>query len=134
VGPGAQAAAILDANHLKTGALFVAAVDMAGVIARADARRLDGLRLFAVHLGQAFQLLDDLADGPGGAGATEIDGKATLLLLLGRDETRRTLARHLEQAFAPLKREGELARFVSELFEARGAGPVSSNGSPRSDA
>ena len=49
-------------NHLKTGVLFVAAVEMAAAILELRDERLTRLQRCASHLGQAFQLMDDLAD------------------------------------------------------------------------
>ena len=78
-------------NHLKTGMLFQAAVDIAlaaatvgtataGTAARANLRR------FAHVFGIAFQLLDDLRDAPPDArDAGEDVGKVTLVALMGRD-------------------------------------------------
>ena len=75
-------------NELKTGALFVAAVEMVSTVARARDADARALRLFALELGRAFQLLDDILDGTSTAGALGKDvnqdlGKATLARLLG---------------------------------------------------
>ena len=118
-GNGADIGGIADANHLKTGMLFVAAVEMAAAIAHAPDYQLKGLRVFAGHLGQAFQLLDDLMDGisaaQDGPGA-EDDGKATLLAVLGEGEVRRRLESHVAHALDELAPDGELARFVRQIF------------------
>jgi geranylgeranyl diphosphate synthase type II len=122
--PGAETELdrIVDANHLKTGVLFVAAVEMAAAIAGADDERTDRMRVFATHLGQAFQLLDDLADAGGfyPTEAGEDAGKATLLAVLGRDEVRRRLERHLVHALDELRPGGALAGFVRAIFETAG--------------
>jgi geranylgeranyl diphosphate synthase type II len=109
---------IEDANHLKTGMLFVAAIEMAAVIARAPSHQLERLRIFAGHLGQAFQLLDDLLDGadPAGSSLGEDAGKATLLSMLGESEVRQRLERHVAHALDELNPDGVLARFVAQIF------------------
>jgi geranylgeranyl diphosphate synthase type II len=127
----AQLDRITDANHLKTGMLFVAAVEMAVAIAGADAFHLDRMRAFATHLGQAFQLRDDLLDGDGAEpGAGEDAGKATLLSVLGPGEVRRRLDLHVAHALRELALDGMLARFVRGIFddEAARAAPTERNG------
>ncbi|NNM72702.1 polyprenyl synthetase family protein [Enterovirga aerilata] len=110
-------AAFSDANHRKTGALFVAAVEMAGVVAQASEARIEELRAFATDLGQAFQIMDDLEDGSGGENGLGEDGaKVTVLSFLGRDGARGHLERHLAQARAALRPEGGLAMFVGAVF------------------
>jgi geranylgeranyl diphosphate synthase type II len=106
-----------EANHRKTGALFVAAVEIAGVIAEASEPRIEELRGFATELGQAFQILDDLDDGEGGRDGIGEDGdKLTVLSFLGRDGARHHLDRHLRQARASLRPGGELATFLGAIF------------------
>jgi geranylgeranyl diphosphate synthase type II len=109
---------IVDANHLKTGMLFVAAVEMAAAIAGAAPHRLAGMQVFAAHLGQAFQLLDDLMDGIDPAGPAEDAGKATLLALVGEAEVRRRVQRHVAHALDELSPDGQLAHLVRQLFGA----------------
>jgi len=121
-GLGAPLDRITGANHLKTGMLFVAAVEMAGAIAGADARHLDRMLVFATHLGQGFQLLDDLTDAQGydSAGSGEDAGKLTLLSVLGQDEVRHRLDRHLAQALDEVSPDGTLAQFVRGVFNRGG--------------
>lgn len=108
---------IADANHLKTGALFVAAVEMASVIAGANEVALERLRTSAMHLGQAFQLMDDLKDGLGPETAGEDAGKVTIVSVLGSEDARRRLEVHVAQALETLRPGGPLATFVSRLFD-----------------
>lgn len=49
-------------NALKTGALFVAAVNMSAEVADLGRRERECLADFAVHLGLAFQIYDDIKD------------------------------------------------------------------------
>jgi geranylgeranyl diphosphate synthase type II len=113
-------ARVTDANHLKTGMLFVAAVEMAAAIAGADDRRLERMRSFATHLGQAYQLFDDLKDGHGGEDA----GKATVLSLVGVEEARRQLEQHVAHATELLDGGGALVRFIESIFAGCVPGPV----------
>ncbi len=109
-----------DANHKKTGALFVAAVEMGGVVAQASEARIEELRRFATELGQAFQILDDLDDGQSSEGGLGEDGdKPTVLSFLGREAAKRHLDRHVTQARAALRPGGELAMFLGTIFADR---------------
>ena len=98
-------------NELKTGMLFDVAVNMATVIAGSGDSVVLPLKQFAKAAGQAFQIRDDLQDGPGNDSAVTgkdvgLDaGKATIVLTLGVEEARRQLAflvqesdRHLASA------------------------------------
>lgn len=109
---------IAEANHRKTGALFVAAVEMAGIVAERSPARIAALRGFAVDLGQAFQILDDLADGEPGNG--EDRGKATVLSCLGPEGAASRLERHLLQARSALQPGGHLAIFLGSIFDRAG--------------
>lgn len=119
-GDRTDAERVADANHLKTGMLFVAAVEMAAVIAGADQKSTDRMRRFATHLGQAFQILDDLADGepavPGAQHHCEDSGKATLPSLLGHNQARHRLERHVAAARELLDPDGPLAALVEDIF------------------
>jgi geranylgeranyl diphosphate synthase type II len=111
---------ILDANHLKTGVLFVTAIEMAITVADAKREAADRLRRFAHHLGQAFQLLDDLHDSnPGGGQGEPVEdaGKVTLVSLLGPEEVERRIAAHVTSGLADLRPGGLLATFVRSIFE-----------------
>lgn len=120
---GAHAAldSVSDGNHRKTGALFVAAALMAGAVAGSSEAQVKGLCTFATHLGQAFQIMDDLQDGPDvcgeGGSATEDAGKITVLSLLGRDGARRRLESHLRHAGAALRPGSDLAMFARQIFD-----------------
>jgi geranylgeranyl diphosphate synthase, type II len=97
-------------NELKTGALFVAGIEMACAIAGAGDAQTRALRRFASELGLAFQLLDDLLDGESNAQALGKDvgqdaGKATLAGLLGKRGARERLRLHfdaMEDALQPV--------------------------------
>lgn len=118
---------VSDGNHRKTGALFVAGILMAGVIADASPGRVEELCGFAGHLGQAFQIMDDLQDGVaepnGGPDLSEDAGKVTVLSFLDRDGARRRLEAHLRQARGALRPGSDLAIFLGEIF-GQVTGPV----------
>ena len=91
-------------NELKTGVLFGVAVNMAAIMTEsADSVALP-LQRFAKAAGQAFQIRDDLQDGPeNDVAVTGKDigkdiGKATLVANLGAEQARRQLAALLEEA------------------------------------
>lgn len=85
-------------NDMKTGALFCAALGMAAIAADATAQARRALLQCGVHIGQAFQLIDDLKDAghlPCIGKATHLDdGKRTLLSVLGRDGAFDKVAHH----------------------------------------
>ena len=90
-------------NEQKTGALFAAAFELAGLAAGASARTRDLMREAAGHLGQAFQLADDLADvemDPASLGKDchQDAGKSNLVSLLGHASARQRLQSHVERA------------------------------------
>ncbi|MFF7709985.1 polyprenyl synthetase family protein [Pseudomonas sp. NPDC007930] len=92
--------AIARTNELKTGVLFGATLQMAAIAAGAGPRVRDALGHVACDLGQAFQLLDDLADGRPDTGKDchKDLGKSTLVALLGADAVARRLRGHLHSA------------------------------------
>ena len=54
--------AYLETIYRKTARLFESAAQLGGVIARADEKHIDALGRYGKHLGNAFQLVDDLLD------------------------------------------------------------------------
>ena len=105
-------------THLKTGVLFLAAVEMAAAVHRMSPEATDRLRSFAIELGQAFQILDDLVDSRTFllSGRAEDDGKATFLSLLGQDAAHGRLRTHVDGALGSLQPAGPLAGFVRSMF------------------
>ncbi|WP_414148939.1 polyprenyl synthetase family protein [Erwinia sp. BNK-24-b] len=92
--------AIADTNELKTSMLFSATLQMAALAADASPEIRQKLGFFARDLGQAFQLLDDLADGHSGTGKdlNKDEGKSTLVALLGVEAVQQRLHAHLHSA------------------------------------
>lgn len=120
-----SAESIVQTNQLKTGSLFAAALEMAGLAAQADAATRSALGAFATEFGQAFQLADDIADACGSTVVLGKDvgrdaGKSTLVALLGLKAARECLAGHMERAQASLQLalgpDASLARYVARLI------------------
>jgi farnesyl diphosphate synthase len=113
---------------LKTGALFRFACEAGAVLGQAKALDREKLRAYAMALGQAFQLADDLLDAQGDAGAIGKAvakdagrGKATLVALLGVENAKARLAALVAEAENALAAFGgrattliEAARFIAE--------------------
>jgi geranylgeranyl diphosphate synthase type II len=125
-GDARSAGDIAVTNELKTGVLLGAAVEMAAIVAQADARVADALRAFALAAGQAFQIRDDFQDDPANDSAVtgkdtgKDAGKSTFVNTLGFEEARRRLLAHLVEAERHLdaavgQRQGT-RNFVRALF------------------
>ena len=78
----------MDLIERKTAALFACCCELAGLLARVDARRQQALRRYGLNLGMAFQLVDDLLDFTGDAkklgkpAASDLqEGKVTLAVI-----------------------------------------------------
>src|SRR3954451_11497701 len=82
-----------EVNHFKTGVLFVAAVEMAAAILELRDERLTRLRRVALHLGQAFQLMDNLSDEA--EDGVALDAIAPVIAMVRRRERGTQLERHL---------------------------------------
>jgi geranylgeranyl diphosphate synthase type II len=119
---GAQdrtAEAITNTNHLKTGLLFTAALDMTTLAINAKPSIREGMHRFANVLGLAFQLLDDLQDGHGmGKDANQDEGKSTLVALLGRDTVRSHFETHLSEAHTALAGMGLAGGGLDQMLDA----------------
>ncbi len=119
----AQVAWMERINRRKTGALFLAALELGGLSAGADAARLGLLAAFGRAFGEAFQIADDLLDAEGSEAAVgkrvgkDADrGKLTFPTVLGLEESRRrahALADAAAEALAPLgEAAGDLTRLA----------------------
>jgi geranylgeranyl diphosphate synthase type II len=118
----------LEAIHRrKTGALFVAALELGAVTAEASDEQLRALTAYGRKLGLAFQITDDLLDVAGSQASVgkrvEKDaqhGKLTFPSLLGIEESRRRAKTLIDEACAMIElfgpRAGQLralAKFVA---------------------
>lgn len=107
-------------NHLKTGILFVAAVEMAAAIAGVGGQALEEKRRFAAHLGQAFQILDDLSDAVEPDIMSAVDrSRPTISSILGQAGARHRLHRHTAVALDCVRPGGALAALVTDIFDIR---------------
>jgi octaprenyl-diphosphate synthase len=86
--PEVDEARYLDVIRRKTAKLFEAAARLGGVLAGADRRLEEGLADYGMHVGTAFQLIDDVLDYSGDAetigkslGDDLAEGKPTLPLI-----------------------------------------------------
>ncbi len=86
--PQVDEARYLEVIHRKTAKLFQAAARLAGVLAGVSPEIEKGLADYGMHLGTAFQLIDDVLDYSGDAGAIGknvgddlAEGKPTLPLI-----------------------------------------------------
>jgi geranylgeranyl pyrophosphate synthase len=115
-------------HRLKTGALFLASVRCGAIAARASAGVRGALDSFGVHIGQAFQIVDDILDETSTAeqmgkatGKDAAGGKNTYPRLFGLARSRELAGSHLDSALtavaplgAPSRGLQALARFVIE--------------------
>jgi geranylgeranyl diphosphate synthase, type II len=128
----ADALAKIDAiNHQKTGALFIAAVQMGGRIAEADARQMAALAALGREVGLAFQTLDDVIDlsrttAEAGKDTGKDTGKATVATVMGLECAQGEVRRHMRlalEAIAPFTQpSGPLRTFVEAMFAQAVAG------------
>jgi octaprenyl-diphosphate synthase len=133
----------LEVIRCKSALLFQAAAHTAGVLASEDPDEINALKLFGLHFGMAYQLVDDYLDY---AGDTELlgknvgddlaEGKLTLPLIQGlrcarpadaavlREALKARSAERLEDVLAVVRRSGaldyvqEAARRQSDLARA----------------
>jgi geranylgeranyl diphosphate synthase type II len=115
-------------NDLKTGVLFGAVLEMAALLGGADESTRSLLQGFALELGQAFQLYDDLLDNCAES-AKDIGkdaGKSTFMTLLGEDKVRERLRAHVDRALAYLSQvyaeDQAINRYVRGMFAKATAG------------
>ncbi len=115
-------------HRLKTGALIEASVRSGALLAGADRGRLDNLEEYAVNIGLAFQVADDLLNVEGNpqilgkaVGSDAERNKNTYPSLLGLSESRIFAGELVDKALAALSGFGEgaeplraVARYVIE--------------------
>ncbi len=101
----------------KTGALFVAALELGGIVAGATSTQLVALVAYGQKLGLAFQITDDLLDVAGDPSEVgkrvakdSANGKLTFPEVLGIDESRRRAAELVDDACSIIKELGPKAQ------------------------
>ena len=112
-------------HDLKTGAMIAAAAELGCIAAGASEAERQAMRDFALHLGLAFQIRDDMLDVEGDEeafgkpiGSDAARDKNTFVTLLGldacRDEVER-LTREAVAALAPFAENGFLTWLAREM-------------------
>ena len=120
----------LEAIHArKTGALFVASLELGGVTANAENEQLQALTAYGHKLGLAFQITDDLLDVAGSQASVgkRVDkdaghGKLTFPGLLGIEESRRRAKKLIDEACGMIELFGPKAgqlRALAQFVAAR---------------
>ena len=112
----ASEAELLDCYALKSGSLFAAALAGGAVLCGAGADDVAALRETGLKLGQAYQILDDVADGPEEDSAYKDAGRVTAYSLLGPAAARARAEKLLEEAARMLDRFGPAAGSLRELL------------------
>ncbi len=109
-------ATITRLQHLKTGALIDASVEMGAILGRVQADGRTHLRGYARNIGLAFQIADDIIDVEGDADtagkALQKDaaaGKETFVSLMGVDRAKEQAHQLVEQAVEYLNSYGKEA-------------------------
>ena len=119
---------ILSADELrfmdacKTGCLLTAPVDMAAVLAEADAETKAALHEYATHLGILFQITDDLLDSFGDLkemgkepGMDAAKHKSTYVTILRKEQAAALAEEEAEAAVSALSELGEKAKTLRDL-------------------
>jgi geranylgeranyl diphosphate synthase type II len=104
----ADVAGLDQLNHAKTGVLFAAALEAGALIGCADEAGRTCYRMFARHLGHAFQTLDDLLDATASEAEVHKDvrkdaHKPSLVRIMGPEAARRRVFEELERGCALLE-------------------------------
>lgn len=103
-------------DALKTAALIEAACVMGLLAAGADEARIHAARDFALGLGMAFQITDDLLEtAEEGVSSDEANGKATYVGLLGEEEARARAKEYTDGAIRALDIFGDKADALKAL-------------------
>ena len=104
----------------KTGALFVASVETGARVARVPESWVASIRSFAMNLGMAFQILDDLLDqfateNEAGKNVGQDDAKTTFVSIMGPDKARIEACRYIRSAVRSLDGIGSPANSLVDL-------------------
>lgn len=118
-------AAELQAIHArKTGALFRTSVRTGALLAGADAAVMEALTQYAVALGLAFQIADDVLDVVGEedaigkrVGSDAAQDKATYPALFGLERSKQMAAAAVAEAQAAVAPLGEAGRTLQQLAD-----------------
>lgn len=118
-------AAIDELNRLKTGSLFAASMEFGAICAGADGAHQESLGRAGLHIGLAFQTMDDLLDQTRAAAdlgkdANKDANKPSIASLDGLDAARLRVHAEIEQALALASKVGDaiepMRAFLLDLF------------------
>ena len=119
-----EATQLSELHGLKTGALFVAAVEVGAICAGADADSRQRLRRYATSLGLAFQVIDDVLDATATsdvlgktAGKDNAAEKSTYVSLLGIEAAAAEADRLLAEALDAITPWGDKATPLRDLAQ-----------------
>lgn len=108
----------------KTGALLAAGAKIGALLGGADEAMIEAAEEYAMSLGMAFQIVDDLLDQTGDSallgkpvGSDEKNQKATYVSLVGTEQARCDAAAYTERAKAALAPFGGGAAALCELAD-----------------
>ncbi len=108
----------------KTAALLAAACVCGAILGGAEAEDVENMRAFAVYLGLAFQIKDDILDVEGDSGELgkptgndEACHKNTYVSLAGLDGAKQKLAEYTERAREIVSAYGPRAAFLADLTD-----------------
>ena len=111
-------------DEKKTGALIKAACKIGAALAESRNAQYVSLQRYAEHLGQAFQIVDDILDVEGDTetlgkpvGSDAESSKSTYVSLLGLERAKQLAAALTEKAVNALTIFGEDAAFLRDLAE-----------------
>jgi len=109
-GQPATLAQVEDMHRLKTGAIFLAAVRVGGLVAEASEEQMEILSCYGRHIGLAFQIVDDVLNVEGqpqvlgkSVGSDRLARKATFPSVLGLEESKRCARQHYALAIQALE-------------------------------
>lgn len=116
-------------DKYKTGCLISAPVDMAALLAGVEETVREALHQYGIHLGQLFQITDDLLDAVGSLeemgklpGQDLVMKKATYLTLMGMDKAKACAAaegKAAKESIACLGAAGNNLRDLADYIETR---------------
>lgn len=111
--PGSGVQVLQHIGVRKTGALFVAAVELSALAAGAGDPQRSQFNAYAHHLGLAFQVCDDLDDDG------DDENRPSFVSVLGRAGAQSALRQQVDAARACVRADGALDRLAMVLFGSR---------------
>lgn len=117
-----EEAEIEEANWLKTGVLFVAAAELGAIAGGLSQSRIDHVKVFARHLGLAFQTRDDILDQictseAIGKDVRQDEGHKTVVTLDGVDAATAICREHMTAADSALGQSGLASNNINFLVQ-----------------